>query len=227
MSATFSELKTAVATAIRDPNNQTFTDAVVGDMVNSALAEIGRITPEQFHESITLVADTLEYTIRSSVFGVAVPEIEVMRVELWENLTDEPDQQLAVISPAHSSWSQNTQSGWINWGGVLYLPRNVWSTFDGNEASYYLRVWGYSPFVPLSGDSDVAAISNEQKWALVAYARIEALERLNSDRDLFTQWQTRAGNSDVSPAGLMGMLNSSRDEWRRRSRALMRLRSAV
>lgn len=228
MSATFSELKTAVATAIRDSGNATFTEAEVGDFVNAALAEVGRISPEQFHESITLVADTLEYTLRNTEFsGTAVPEVEVARVELWENLTDEPDKRLLTVPPASQAYQATSDSGWVNWGGKLYLPRALWSTFDGNEATYYLRVWGYSPFAELSDDADVAAVSNEQKWALVAFSRIEALERLNADRELFTQWQTRAGNSDVSPAGLMGMLNTARDEWRRRKRELLRLRSTV
>lgn len=227
MSTTFGELKTAIAAAIRDPSLKTFLDADVGDMANAALAEVGRISPEQFLENITLVTDTVAYELRSGVFDAPVPEIEVMRVELWESVTDGPDRQLAVLPPAASSWNPNSQSGWVNWGGTLSLPRSVWSVFDGNEATYYLSVWGYSPFFAPSLDADVINVSNDQKWAVVAYSRVEALERLNSDRDLFTQWQTRAGNSDISPAGLMSMLESSRNDWRRRKRELLRLRSTV
>jgi len=227
MSATFAELKTAVASAIRDSSYKTFTEATVGDIVNAALSEIGRISPEQFYESITLEEDTLEYVLRSTEFdGVAVPEIEVARVELWDN-GETPPTRLYVVPPASKAYSSDSQAGWVNWGGTLYLPRAVWSTFDGNEADYYLRVWGYSPFLPLDDDADVAAVSEEQKWALVAFSRIEALERLNADRELFTQWQTRAGNSDVSPAGLMNMLNAAQNEWRRRKREILRLRSTV
>ena len=225
--ATFAELKTAVASAISDPSNVTFLAATVGEFVNTALSEVGRISPVQFHENITLVADTLEYTLLSGTFPAAVPEIEVMRVELWENVTDEPDKRLAVIQPASESYSMNTQSGWVNWGGILYLPRSVWSTFDGYEDTYYIRVWGYSPFEELADDADTAALSTEQKQAVFAFAKLTAIERLNADRDLFTQWQTRAGNSDISPAGLMNMLSIARDDWRRRKRELLRLRSAV
>ncbi len=227
MSATFAVLKTAVASAVRDSGYDTFLEAEVGDFVNAALSEVGRISPEQFHESITLVADTLEYTLLSGTFDVAVPEIEVARVELWQNVTDGPDQRLAVVHPASRAWSADSQSGWVNWGGVLYLPHSVWSLFDGNEATYYLRVWGYAPFAELVIDADVANVSVEQKYATIAFARIEALERLNADRELFSQWQTRAGNSDISPAGLMNMLSIARDDWRRRKRELLRLRSAV
>lgn len=226
--ATLLELKTAVAQALRDPFARTFDDANLSDIVNASLVEIGRIAPEQFHESITIVADTLEYVVRSSQFGgVAVPEIEVARVELWESVVDEPDKRLMTIPPAARAYSMDTQGGWINWGGTLYLPRSVWSAFDGNEATYYLRVWGYSPFPALTLDEDIATLSNEQKWALIDYARLEGLERLNADRELFTQWQTRAGNTDVSPAGLMSMLSAARDNWRRKKRELLRLRSAV
>ena len=227
MSATFTVLKALVASAIRDPDAKTFTDAAVGEMVNASLAEVARFAPEMFQEDITLVADTLEYVLRSTEFSAtAIPEIEVMRVELWDS-TNTPAERLALLPPAHAAYSPDSQAGWVNWGGTLALPRSVWSAFDGNESDYYLRVWGYSPFVTLASGSDTANVSEAQKQAVVTYCRLEALERLNADRELYTQWQTRSGNSDVSPAGLMNMLSASREEWRRKSRSLTRLRSQV
>jgi hypothetical protein len=229
MSETFTELKAALSSAIRDPSNKSFTDASVGEMLNSSLVEVARYSPAQFYEGITLSTVTpLEYVLRSTEFaGVAQNEIEVSRVELWETVVGEPPRKLATVPPASRAWDKNSDSGWVNWGGILYLPRSLWNAFDGNESVYYLRVWGYSPFPALVEGTDTAALSSEQRAAVLAYGRVEALERLNADRELFTQWQTRAGNSDISPAGLMNMLSVAREDWRRRSRSLMRLRSVV
>lgn len=226
MSATFAELKTSVSTTLRDPDGKTFDDSALGEIVNVALAEIGRIMPEMFQEDITPVADTLSYVLRSGEFGgVANPEIEVARVELWDGTTT-PATRMSVIEPA-SSGIADSEAGWVNWGGTLYLPSWVDRVVDGAEDDHLIRVWGYSPYANLTADADVCSVSNDAKYALLAYARLEAIERLIADRNLFTQWQTRSGNTDISPAGLMNEANHVRDDWRRKSRNLLRLRSAV
>jgi hypothetical protein len=178
-----------------------------------------------FTEDITLVEDTLSYIIRSDVFnGEATPEIELTRVELWDG-DQTPPVIVYSILPAHAETSTRSDLGWTNWGGTLYLPNFAHTIFDGHEDTYFLRIYGYSPYVPLAEDEDVSGVSNEVKWALMTYAQLEATQRLVNDRTLFKQWQTRAGNSDISAAGLMNEMNLLRDEWRRRSRAITRLRS--
>lgn len=227
MSITFANLKTEVAEAVRDPDGLTFDDAAQGRIVKAALAEVGRVMPEMFQEDITPVADTLEYVLRSDDFGgAAVPEIEVTKVEMWDG-DETPSIRYYSIPPGHSEYVNDTQAGWMVWGGRLYLPNWVHTLFDGQEGRFVIRVWGYSPYVEPTADGDIIPISTDAQWALVSYAQAEALQRLLAERDLFTQWQTRSGNTDISPAGLMNMLTGARDEWRRRSRALLRLRSVV
>lgn len=167
----------------------------------------------------------MDYVLRSNEFGAEpVPEIELTRVEVWDGSVV-PAKLVAMVNPASGEYINQSDVGWTNWGGTLYLPSWVHSIVDGHEADYLLRVYGYSPYAPLTDDEDVSTISNELQWALVTYAQVEAYERLNNDRTLFTQWQTRSGNTDISPAGLMNMLSLSRENWRRKSHAILRLRS--
>jgi hypothetical protein len=227
VSTTFGTLKAEVSEALRDPDLKTFDDAAVGRMVNMGIAEVGRLAPAPFQEDITPVADTVEYILRENEFGgEAVPEIEVARLELWDTTTT-PNTRSAVIPPASAGYADDSESGWSNWGGTMYIPSWVFSLVDGAEDDYLYRVWGYSPYVQCTDDDDVVGCSDELKWAIVSYCQVEALQRLLAERDLFAQWQTRAGNTDISPAGIMNALNIARDEWRRKSRAITRLRTNV
>jgi hypothetical protein len=61
---TFATLKTNVSRDLRDTSNITFSTTDVGDLINAALAEIGRIAPRRFQEDITLVADALSYPLQ-------------------------------------------------------------------------------------------------------------------------------------------------------------------
>lgn len=227
MSITFADLKSALSVALRDPSSQTFDATATANLANRALAEVGRIMPAQFQEDITPVADQGAYTLRSSVFsGEAIPEIEVARVELWDGTTT-PATRRCVIPAASDQPDADTEAGWSNWGGTLAIPRRFITALEGHESDWYYRVWGYSPYPELVNDDDVAAISTDQKWALIAYAKVEAIELMLGDRTVFTQWQTRNGATDMTPAGLMNELNFARDDWRRKSRALQRLRSRI
>lgn len=225
MSTTFGELKTKVASALRDPDAKTFSEEDVKDFIQMGLVEVGRLAPEQFMEELTLTEDTMDYVLRSGAFnGEVVPEIEVVRVEVW-NGDPTPPEQVCVVNPGALEPYNSSDVGYTVWGGSLYLPSWVHRVVDGHEADYVIRVFGYSPYVPPSADGDVMGVSQELVYAIITYAQVEGLQRLVNDRDLFTQWQTRAGNTDISPAGLMNSLNFAREDWRRKSRALTRLRS--
>ena len=79
MSVTLAGLLTSCAQDLRDTSNNTFATAVLTDLINSALAEIGRICPGRFRIDITPVADQLDYRLRragsdlslTTPFGVA------------------------------------------------------------------------------------------------------------------------------------------------------------
>lgn len=227
MSTTYGLLIDEVSAAVRDPDGKTFDATTVGSLVQAGLAEVGRIMPIMFQEDITPIADTLSYVLRSDAFsGEANPDIEVARVELWDGSVT-PNTRTYVIPPASAGRISDSQVGWSNWGGTLSVPNSVDTMIDGNEDDYLYRVWGYSPHPVPTGEEDVVDVSSDGFWAVVAYAQAEALNRLVNDRSLYTQWQTRSGNTDISPAGLRAELMGARDDWRRRSRSLLRLRASI
>lgn len=221
---TFAELKTAVSTDLQDPSNGVFDLATVGDLINAGINEVGRIAPQMFRENITPVADQLTYVLRSATFGgAAIPEIELISVEVWDGSTT-PMTRLKHLQPVAGEYVNDSQNGWRVWGGSLELPNSVVDFID--PVNYLIRVWGYSPYPLLVDDADVIATSPELTQAVRDYCYIESLKRLIGSRVLFTQWQTRTNNTDVSPAGLMNDLTIAQAAWRQKSRALYVIREA-
>lgn len=221
----FSALKTAVSRDLRDPSLNTFVDADVADLINAGLAEIGRIAPLRFQDDVALVADAISYKLRAAGAAAAIPEIEVLSVELWDTTTT-PHTPVRLIAPAAGAYVNFSDTGWRCWGGVLQIPRWVPVFVKGAESHYLLKVWGYAPYAALSGANDTVPLSNELEWALRTYCRVAALERLVSERDLFSQWQIRSSNTDVSPAALMNALSLAQADWRRLKREITVLREA-
>lgn len=228
MSVSLATLITRVATAVRDPDFATFTSDEVIDLINVAISEVGAIAPDFFQEDIAPVADTLTYILRSDEFGgIAIPEIEVVRIEVWDGTTT-PASPIRVMQAASGEFANSSETGWFNWGGTLYVNTAFLALLKGHEDDYVIRVWGYSPYVQLDVENNTtSSMSDAVAWAVVARCEVEAIQRLLADRQLYTQWQTRSGNTDVSPAALMNALNIAQNDWRRRSHAIERLRSRV
>jgi len=227
MSTTFGALKTRIGTILQDPNGRTFTDGMLEELIYDALSEVGRIAPEQFTEDLTPVAYQMTYPLRSSDFSsVLQPEIEVMRVEIWD-ATTQPETFIMKVEPASTQFDKGGDGGWYTWGGSLYLPSRIVNGLVGYEADYVIRVWGYSPYVEPVADADVIDVTRRVEQALIWYCRYAALELLLANRNLFSQWQARSGNTDMTPAGLMNEKNIALSEWRARSRSIERLRSEV
>ena len=195
-------------------------------MINSAIVEIGRIAPARFQEDIDPVENQFEYILRSDVFSAAVPEIEVTRVELWDATTT-PQRPLALLQPASQGYINYSNTGWANRDGTLELSYDTVAAIGADVTDYLIRVWGYSPYVTVSADADNIPVSGEREQAIRDYILVLALKRLSVERDLFTQWQTRAGNSDVSPAALLSALREAQQDWKARSRSIMVLREAA
>lgn len=143
--------------------------------------------------------------------------IEVRRVEVWTS-AEEPARMVAQIGRGQG----NSEAGWDYWENLLRIPYRVLSALT--VGTHYLKVWGYAPYDKLVSETQVTDLSFELEQAVMSYVRVEALSRLVFERDLFTQWQTRSGNTDVSPAALMNSLSLAREDWRRTSRAIMVLR---
>lgn len=222
---TYLELRTKIARKLSDPDNDTFSDDRIKDMVQAAWAEIGEVAPERFQEDITPVADTLEYTLRSADFNDPVDEIEVFKVELWDG-SQTPARPILHVTPlaAHPTGLTYSNAGWAVWGGVLHIPNKVQDMIAGHEDDYLIRVWGYSPWPPVTEDEDVVPFTGLREEALILHCRIEALRDLVADRELFKQWQTRSNNSDITPAGLYNGLNIAEAQWQRKRRQIWVMR---
>lgn len=222
---TFGTLQGTVSgTDLRDSANKTFDLTTVKAFINTALVEIGRVAPAFFQEDITPVANTLSYTLQSAVFGgISVPNIDVVAVEVWDASTT-PDTRRFIVNPWAAEYSRDSQAGWRNWGGKLELPTRVVTNIV--TASDLIRVWGYRPYPKLVNDTDVVPVGNDLEEALRQYVLVEALRRLIGSRVLFTQWQTRSNNSDVTPASLMNEFTVALNEWRAKSRAIAVIREA-
>lgn len=153
-------------------------------------------------------------------------EIEINRVELW-NIFEFPERPMGVIPPAAGEYVNYSEVGWSFWSGTLQIPdRYVRAYGPTDTTGYALRVWGYAPYLQMASESDDIGMSAELQWALRAYCRVEALQRLVFERDLFSQWQIRSNNTDVSPAALMNSLSLAQADWNRRSRQIAVLREA-
>lgn len=217
---TFAALRTLVARDLRDPDKLVFDDPTLGDLVNAAIVEVGRIAPERFQDDITPVANTMNYTVHTATPSA---EVEVMRVELWDG-SQTPERFVSWFTPASQSPANTSAAGWETWGGTLRLTYDQVFTIDPTK--HIIKVWGYAPYATLVNDADVIAVGAELEQAIRTYCRIEALRRLVMERDLYTQWQTRANNTDVSPAALMNGLAQAEEMWRRLERKLAVLRGA-
>jgi hypothetical protein len=208
---------------LQDPDNATFDTTAVQRMIAMAWADIDDIAPRRFQEDITPVADTLVYQVLEADFPDPNDYIELMSVELWDGTTTPPT-ALHQVQPqsAHPTGLTYSQAGWRFWGGMLYLPNRVVDMIE--PTTDIIRLWGYAPYPFPTDDNDVIPFGNVHEQALIIRCWQEAIRRLLGNRTLFTQWQTRSNNTDVTPAFLRAEKSQSEEEWRRLSRRIAVLR---
>lgn len=212
---TYSGLQALVSRDLADPDQLTFDVNAVKDFIQQGLAEVARIAPEQFQEDLDAVDDQLVYPLRNSVFGVLVPEIRLVRVEVWSGT---PNRFKFKVKAKAGQPSRDSNSGWEVWAGKLEIPDWVEAFIDANNDT--IRVWGYSPYAPVVNDNDVIPVSAELELAIRTFCRVEGMRRLIGSRVLFKQWQTRSNNTDVTLGQLNSDLQVAEDQWRRLARSL-------
>jgi len=224
---TYAELRDKIARAIQDPDNETFSDDTIKDVVSSVWQDLSRVAPKQFVEDIDQVADALSYDLLTDVWDDPNPDVELRNVEIWDS-NPTPARHVYFVPPkkGHPTDLAHSQAGWEVWNGTLYLP-NRWVSALAVSADYFLRVWGYTPWEMPVEDGDTLPFPASYEEALVIGAHVGILRRLTNNRALFTSWQTRSNNTDVSMASLMNDLESAKDEWRRLSRAIQVAREGV
>lgn len=213
---TYLSLQQTVARDLADPSNQTFDVNAVKDFIQQALAEIARIAPEQFQEDLVPVAQQLVYPLRTALFTTAQPEMRLVRVEVW---TGTPARFKLKIKAKAGQPSRDSIAGWEVWAGKLELPSWVVDTYIVPTTDT-IRVWGYSPYAPISADADVVPVSIELELAIREFCRVQAMRKLIGSRVLFKQWQTRSNNTDVTLGTLNSDLQIAEENWRKLSRSL-------
>lgn len=218
---TLADLKTVLARDLQDASNATFSPTDLGDFINSALTELGRVAPARFIEDVTPLADTLSYVLQSAVFSAPVPELEIQRVELWDGSTT-PDTYLGKLFPVRTERDRTSAAGWEFVAGTLYVSNKIEGQVD--PAVHYYKVFGYRPYAKLTSDSDTVGVSNEVEEAVRELARIHGIRRLVANRTLFAQWQTRSRNTDTTFAGLLNDLNMATTEWRKKVKEIYVIR---
>lgn len=225
MSTTYGNLKTRIANVLLDPSNKTFTPSLLDELAIAALVELGRVLPTQYTEDIVPAENQLSYQLGTAMFDYAEPSIEVQRVEVWDP-TQAPEALIYSVQSAGTEFALS-DAGWSQWSGMLYLPTRIVRGLQGYESTYVIRVWGYAPYQTPTSDDNVVPVSQAAEQGCVKFARVEGLELLLADRDLFAQWQTRSGNTDISPAGLMNQLSGARADWDKYAKRILQLRSPV
>lgn len=182
------------------------------------------LTADAFKLSATLGGTAINFTtdVTASVLERLdhVPEIEVRRVEVWDNSTTPNEFVADLTSFAAGRWNTSS-AGWDIWSGDLRISNGQYNALDLTK--HYIKVWGYAPYRAMSATLD-QNLSFEQQSAIREYARIEALRTLLANRQLFAQWQATSHASDVTPAALMNEISVAQDAWRRKARALLVLR---
>ena len=218
-----SAMKTNVARDLRDTGKVTFDDTTLGDLIGAALVAIGRIAPAKFQQDIPVVANALTYQPLPTTFTTPTDQLEILGVELWD-FSQTPPMPEKRLAPASEAYVVYSETGWKLWGGILSIPRWVSIYVKGKEANYKLRIWGYRPYPAPASDSVDLGLTTELEFALRAYCKLQALERLAASRELFSQWQVRSNNTDMSPAALLNALSLAQADWGRLSRQIQVLR---
>jgi hypothetical protein len=131
---------------------------------------------------------------------------------------------VSLVAPAASEYVNFSNVGWRCRGGILELPYRTVVNLDADDD--LIRVWGYAPYIPPVADEDVLGTSYELTQAVALGCQVEAFRRLVSSRALYRQWQTHAGNSDVSLAQLASDLNLLLSDWNATKRELRVIREA-
>jgi hypothetical protein len=214
-------LKTNLARDLMDPDGLTFSDAVLGDLISAGLADIGRIAPFPYQEDITVTADTLTYQLASDYFVSPERDVEVVRVEVWDETTT-PMTFVTRLTPLATGYANQSDAGWTVWNGTLYLTNSMEAALVVGQ--HILRLWGYIPYPPVSADDDEIDLPSALEQALREYGQMKGYARLSNSRALFTQWQTASNNSDISFASLLNLKAEASQQWERRRRQLYEMR---
>jgi hypothetical protein len=212
---TLTELSEQISRQLRDIDNRTFGPLTLRDLINDGIIEVNRVAPKEMTDIIVPLANTYEYPTDVT---------EGRRLELWDATTTPPT-VVARVVPASENPVVTSNSGWELWAGKLRIGYGTLSQIT--IAQHELYLWGWGKRALLSDLLDVLDASDEAEQAIREYATFAGYERLMADRSLFTQWQTYASNSDVSPTQMGNMTSYWERRWHDRRRQIKVMRFPV
>jgi hypothetical protein len=202
---TLLELRTAVASDIRDPNFSTFTTDQVDDFINGGQADINRSYPLQVFEDIPYVSGQARYpTTLSTIFRV-----EVFRDDVFYALLAE-------------SSGIEAQDGWDVHAGILVLRGDLLRSLD--EDTDVFNLWGYRDRARLVADNQVTELDMDGEYAVRTFSRWAAFQFMLGDRSVYKQWQGASQNSDISVNQLEQLVTIYSREWEQTRNRLRTLR---
>lgn len=206
--ATLSELRTACARDLRDPDMRTFAPESLTDLINAGIDEVGRVLPQEKIVSITPLSDTFDYDVSSENLQT------VFRVEHFRS-------DLFHANVPQSTYDEQ-HNGFELWAGHIRFPNRYFSMVNVDTDEF--RVWGYAGRARLTADDQVAELDDTAEFAVRSYVKAEAFGLMQNDRALYRQWQAQSNNSDVTVNQLTQMTAQYRSEWDRTRNHLRRLR---
>jgi hypothetical protein len=206
---TLADLRTSVASDLRDPDMRTFTQVHVGDLINAGMEEVSRVYPLEKIVTITPQDAVYDYDLSDDNI------IQVFRVEYLRE-----DAFYAGLTESDHDGDMN---GWEVFAGELHFPR-AWFDNSINVDTDEFRVWGYATRARLTADDQVAELDETGEWAVRAFSKFTAFSMLHHDRALYKQWQAQSQNTDVTVNQLGQMVALYTSEWDRQRSHLRRLR---
>lgn len=201
---TLADLRTRLATELRDASNVTWNTTELDYLINQGIDAVAAVYPKEIVQTIgTVSAGTSSYAVSS--FS------NIYRIDIYTSAGSYRSEIAHRIGGANTGWELH--------GGVVYLPPSI--TYTAGDT---LRAWGYGGYIQLSAststtDLDVSAIN-----AVLVFAEAEAYSRLTADRAQFQQWQSNTNGVDTSALGLAQLQSAARSRWREERNRLRRMR---
>lgn len=201
---TLANMETTLARRLHDTGNVTWATAELDDLINQGIDALADFYPKDIVQTIGTVSAGV-YSYSASSFS------HIYRVDIY---TSAGSYRFTLPNGIGGA-----DSGWETHNGILNLPAG-W-TFDAGDT---IKAWGYGRYIQLSASSSTTEIDQSGIWAVLAFARAQALENLVNDRAQFQQWQSNSNGTDVTELAMLQTAASAWRAWDRERQRLRRLR---
>jgi hypothetical protein len=202
------ELTARILRDLKDPDVKVFSTTQIEDFIAAGLAELNIERPREI--VYELPNDDILTPDRDDLIAIPVQDIWMLEA-VW---TSTGGRETITYDDSSSGYP----NGWALYAGNLMLPEAMIDALETGwtDDTVMLRIYGYMDRTVPEDPDDVLEFEDLQdEMALRVFTRLQGLRSLMDDRNLFTQWQTQANNSDVTPGQLAGMRSQAYTEWER------------